>query len=632
MEQLELKDYLQESKLIQARLVILGVVLVVLVLLLIARVGYLQLYQHDRFEVLSKDNRVRLVAVPPIRGQIYDRKGRVLAENVPVFTLEIYPDQVDDMDRLLDEVARIVLLSPIQLERFRTNLTARPSFEAHTLKLNLSEDEVARFMVNQHRFVGAQVQARLQRFYPYGGELVHVLGYVGRINQGEKDRIDAQAYKGTEYIGKLGVEEFYEAELLGEVGFEQIESNAHGRPIRVLDRVPAVSGQDVVLNIDAQLQVKARELLGDRRGSVIAIEPSTGGVLAFVSNPVYDPNKFINGIDHRSYAELRDDPQRPLLNRALYGRYAPGSTIKQLVSLAGLESGWSADRQVHCPGYYQLKGSSHRYRCWKREGHGAVNMIDAIMKSCDVFYYQLANHLGIDKLHSFFSGFGLGSKTGIDLLGEPDGLVPSRDWKRDARGAPWYPGETLITGIGQGYTLTTPLQLGVMASTLANRGRLVEPRLINHFVSDINQSFTFVDIAPELRAAQPAFSEANFETILDGMRGVVEDPRGTAHYYIGRDIAYTMAGKTGTAQVVAIAQGARYDATKLTEFQKDHALFVAFAPVEEPKIAVAVVVENGGGGSSVAAPIARQLFDYYFSESLQADHPESATLASAPGG
>lgn len=625
MEQLELKDYLHETKLIQGRLFALGIILILLVLTLMIRVWYLQVYQHEKFDVLSKDNRVRLVAVPPIRGQIYDRKGRVLAENLPIFTLEIVPDQVADMRALLDEVARIVMISPNQLKRFEAALRSRPGFEAHILKLNLSEEEVARFMVNQHRFPGAQVQARLQRSYPYGGELVHVLGYVGRINQREKDSIDPQAYKGTEYIGKLGIEEYYESELLGKVGFEQIETNAHGRPIRTLDRMPAVSGNDLVLNIDAELQVKARQILGDRRGSVIAIEPATGGVLAFVSNPTYDPNKFVNGIDHRSYGELRDDPQRPLLNRALYGRYAPGSTIKQLVALAGLENGWSASQQVSCPGYYQLKGSSHRYRCWKRVGHGPTNLISAIMKSCDVFFYQMANSLGIDKLHDFLGSFGLGSKTGIDLRGEPDGLMPSREWKRRVKGVVWYPGETLITGIGQGFTLATPLQLGVMSATMANRGQRVEPRIINHMVEGAGDGYTAMDFTPVIREnSQVEFNQANFDTILEGMRGVVESPEGTAHYYIGRDKSYSMAGKTGTAQVVNIAQGARYDASKLTEFQKDHALFVAFAPVEEPKIAIAVIVENGGGGSSVAAPIARQIFDYYLAAET---NEESASLA-----
>ncbi|MEO0368589.1 MAG: penicillin-binding protein 2 [Pseudomonadota bacterium] len=613
MENIQLKDYLRETNLVQSRIVALGIILFVLMFILISRVWYLQIYQHNQFDVLSTDNRVRLIPVPPVRGQTYDRKGRVLAENVPVFTLEVLPDEVDNMNALLDEIAKIVQITPNQIKKFQNLVRSRPSFEPQVLRINLSEEEVARFLVNQHRLRGAQVQPRLQRYYPYGGELVHVLGYVGRINQKEQNRIDSKSYKGTEYIGKLGIEAMYETELLGQVGFEQVETNAHGRPVRTLDRVPPESGNDIVLNIDAELQVKAREYLEGKRGSVIAIDPATGGVLAFVSNPVYDPNKFVNGIDHRTYNGLRDDPNRPLLNRALYGRYAPGSTIKGLVSLAGLENGWSSSKQVTCSGYYQLKGSSHRYRCWNRGGHGPTNMLQSIMKSCDVFYYQLANSLGIDTLHKFLSQFGLGSRTGIDLIGEPSGLMPSKAWKKRVKGTIWYPGETLITGIGQGYMLATPLQLGVMTATMANRGQRIEPQLVNHFARGVSDNFIAKQMPVDEESRQVIeVDNENFQHILDGMQAVVENPRGTA-FASGLNKNYSMAGKTGTAQVVSIAQGAKYDESKLNEFQKDHALFVAFAPVDAPEIAVAVIVENGGSGSSAAAPIARKVMDYYFS-------------------
>lgn len=607
MEQLELKDYLRETGLIHSRLVTMGVILVLLALILVARIWYLQIYSFQRFEVLSKDNRVRIVAVPPVRGQIFDRKGRVVAENIPVFTLEIIPDAVDDMGELLDELAKIIQISPNQIRKFKGLVRTRPDFESQVLKLSLNRDEVARFFVNQYRFKGAQVHARSQRNYPYGGEMVHVLGYVGRINQRDLERIDQKAYKGTEYIGKLGIEAKYEDHLLGKAGFEHVETNAHGRRVRVLDRNPPVSGNDIYLNIDAELQVKAREYLGDKRGSIIAIEPETGDVLAFVSNPIYDPNKFVNGIDFSSYNALRDDVNRPLLNRALNGRYAPGSTIKGLVSLAGLESGWSGNAEVTCPGYYRIKGSTHRYRCWKRYGHGSMSMADSIMQSCDVFYYQMANFLGIDKLHDFLSRFGLGKQTGIDLIGEPSGLMPSREWKKRVRGNIWYPGETLITGIGQGYLLATPLQLGVMTATLANRGRRIEPRLVDRLEQGSD------DISIDQSGSQIGQINAkpnNVESIISAMQAVIEHPRGTARK-IGIDAEYTMAGKTGTAQVVAIAQGAEYDESKLSEFHKDHALFISFAPVDKPKIAVAVIVENGGSGSSAAAPVARKVMDYY---------------------
>ena len=623
MEKIELKDYLRETNLILSRLFALVVLLALLSLILIGRVWYLQIYQYQRFEVLSKDNRVRLVPVPPVRGQIYDRNNKVLAENVPIFTLEVLPSKVKNMDVLLDEVAKIVQLSPNTIKRFKSRVQSRPKFESQILKLSLSEAEVARFVVNQRRFVGAEVQPRLQRYYPYGGEMVHVLGYVGRINQRETDRIDTAAYKGTQYIGKLGIEAKYEQELLGQVGFEQVETNAHGRRVRTLDRTDPVSGEDIYLNIDVELQIKAREYLGDHRGSVIAIEPKSGDVLAFVSNPVYDPNKFVNGIDHRSYNALRDDIDRPLLNRALNGRYAPGSTIKGLVALAGLDNGWNESRTVVCPGYYKLKGSSHRYRCWKRAGHGSTNMINSIMQSCDVFFYQLANSLGIDKMHSYLSRFGLGQRTGIDLIGEPSGLMPSREWKRRARGNPWYPGETVITGIGQGYMLATPIQLGVMTATLANRGGRIEPRLVNKLShGHSNDRSDVSDLSGEL-LEQIDLDPAYFDTVIGAMHNVVQHPRGTARR-AGLNAQYTIAGKTGTAQVVAIAQGAKYDASKLTEFQKDHALFIAFAPVEEPKIAVAVIVENAGSGSRIAAPVARKVMDFYLL-GIDANAPEQET-------
>ena len=611
----ELKDYLRETNLIHSRLIALVILLVVLAFILLARTWYLQVYNNERFEVLSKDNRVRLVSVPPVRGQIFDRNGKVLAENVPVFTLEILPKDVKDMDALLNDVTKLIEVSPSDVRKFKALVKARRGFQAQVLKVNLSEAEVARFSVNQHRFKGAQVRARLQRYYPYAGEMAHVLGYVGRINQRDKESIDRAAYEGTEYIGKRGVEARYESDLLGKVGVEQVETNAHGQRIRTLERNPPVSGDDIYLNIDVDLQVKTREYLGDRRGSVIAIEPETGQVLAFVSSPVYDPNKFINGIDHRSYNALLHDVNKPLLNRTISGRYAPGSTIKGLISMVALENGWSPNKVVTCPGYFTLKGSSHRYRCWKRAGHGPTSMLQSIMKSCDVYYYQMASAIGIDKISTFLKNFGLGQKTGIDLKGEPSGLVPSKEWKRQRYGSTWYPGDTLNTGIGQGDMLVTPLQLGVLTATLANRGVRIEPRLVNRLVHSVNDDIknetSLVEEQVGAVLGVVTAKSLNFDIIIDAMQAVVANVRGTAHQSAGLNAEYTMAGKTGTAQVVAIAQGAKYDASKLNDFQKDHALFVAFAPVEKPKIAIAVIVENGGSGSGAAAPIARKVADYY---------------------
>ena len=614
-DQIELKDYLRETNLIHSRLIALVFLLALLALTLLVRVWYLQVYNNERFEVLSKDNRVRLVPVPPVRGQIFDRNGKVLAENVPVFTLEILPKDVKDMDALLSEITKLIEVSPTDVRKFKALVKSRRGFEVQVLKVNLNEAEVARFSVNQHRLLGAQVQARLQRNYPYGGEMAHVLGYVGRINQRDKNSIDKKAYQGTEYIGKRGIEARYEDDLLGKVGVEQVETNAHGQRIRTLDRNPPISGDDLYLNIDVDLQVKTREYLGDRRGSVIAIEPATGQVLAFVSNPVYDPNKFINGIDHRSYNALLHDVDKPLLNRTISGRYAPGSTIKGLISMAGLENGWSQNKNVTCPGYFTLKGSSHRYRCWKRSGHGPTSMLQSIMQSCDVYYYQLSSAIGIDKISAFLKSFGLGQRTGIDLNGEPSGLVPSREWKRERHGIAWYPGDTLNTGIGQGDMLVTPLQLGVMTATLANRGVRIEPRLVGRLEHSANDDLDNIEpLIEEQIGAQLGVVTAksvNFDIVIDAMEAVVGNTRGTAHRSAGLNAEYTMAGKTGTAQVVAIAQGAKYDASKLNDFQKDHALFVSFAPIDKPKIAIAVIVENGGSGSGVAAPVARKVADYY---------------------
>ena len=478
MAKIRIKDYLRETNLIQSRLILASIAVVLLSTLLLVRLYYLQIEQHDHYATLSRENRLSFVAVPPARGQIYDRNGVVLAENLPTYTLEVVPDNVDDMEDAIDRIARLIELTDVDMERFQAALRARPGFEIRTLKSGLSDDEVARFAVNQHLFNGFHLNARLQRHYPLGAEMVHVVGYVGRISEDDMRRIDKNAYRGTDYIGKLGIEARYERTLMGQAGYEQVETNAHGRVVRTLSRVSPVAGKDLHLNVDFNLQRAAREYLGEFQGSVVAVEPKTGAVLAFVSNPVYDPNPFVNGIDSKSYQQLREDQGRPLLNRALHGRYAPGSTIKPLMALAGLENYRNPTDPVFGKGWFSLKGSRHRYRCWKKTGHGWMNMHDAIVQSCDVYFYSLARDLGIKKMHEFMTRFGLGKETGIDLDGEPSGLVPSEQWKKEARGEPWWPGETVITGIGQGYTLVTPLQLAMLTATIANKGERVQPQLV----------------------------------------------------------------------------------------------------------------------------------------------------------
>ena len=604
-DQLQIKDYLLETNLIHSRLLVVFGVLFLLTLILAVRVWYLQIHDFERFNTLSQDNRIRLIPSSPVRGRIFDRNGKILAENLPVYTLEVLPADVPDMEALISDLSEFVELSDYELKRFRGLVKYRPDFEVQTLKLNLSEEEVARFVVNQHRYQGAQIQARLQRHYPYADELAHVIGYVGRINQKELTTIDQDAYRGTKYIGKLGIEKKYEQELLGKVGYKQAETNAHGRIIRMVKDVQPIAGKDIYLNIDVDLQIAARSFLEPYRGSVIAIKPDSGAVLAFVSNPSYDPNKFVNGIDHASYNALRDNPSKPLLNRALYGRYAPGSTIKGILGLLALENGWTDNDTVYCPGWFRLKGNKHRYRCWRRQGHGQTTIFSSITKSCDVFFYHLAHTLGIDRIHPFLKRFGLGVQTGIDLESEPSGLVPSKEWKKRVKDTVWYPGETVITGIGQGYMLATPIQLGVMTATLATNGQRVQPRLVQKMLDGETREVQAVsgEKVDKIELESPE----SYQYIVQAMRSVMEHERGTARSS-GSGAEYSIAGKTGTAQVVAIAQGEEYDESKLDEFHRDHALFVAFAPIEKPEIAIAVIVENGGSGSKTAAPIARKIF------------------------
>ena len=599
-----IKNFKEEVSIVQSRLIYVGIFIGLLSIILFARIWYLQIYSFNRFNSLSEENRVSLVAVPPNRGEIRDRKNRILADNVSIYILQATHSNQVKFDDMIDQLSRIISFTPWEMKRARQAAKSSAKFEPYTLKFNLNPQEVAKFAVNQHLFPNVSIQALLQRHYPYEGELAHVIGYVGRLSKKDLTKIDKPKYRGVNYIGRLGLESSYESVLLGQSGFEQVEQNAHGRTIRLLNKQASVPGQDLKLFLDIELQKAAREALGDKRGSVVAIDPKTGGVLAFVSTPVYDPNKFVNGIDHESYSQLREDVNKPLLNRSMYGRYAPGSTIKGLFALVGLQNGFDARKRVFCPGWYSLRGQKHRYRCWKPDGHGNVNFVDAITVSSDVYFYHLAYTLGIDKLSEFMTKFGLGTPTGIDLESEPSGLMPSREWKRRVHKTVWYPGETVITGIGQGYTLMTPIQLANVATTLANRGVRKTPRLVENIVLDESR-------LEHVMASDNTRDE--YEQVIQAMKQVVHGKKGTARG-ISRGLKYEIAGKTGTAQVVGIPQGAKYDAEKLEEFKRDHSLFIGFAPIEEPRIALAVIVENGGSGSKVAAPIARKVFDKYFEE------------------
>lgn len=610
MRGITLKDSIRELAQFRSRTIIAGLFTVLLLMVLVGRLFYLQIYNHTRFTTLSHNNRVNILPIAPTRGLIYDRNGVLLAENIPTFSLEIVPEQVEDMERTLAEIGKLIDIRAVDLERFRESLKRSRRFKEIPLRYRLNDIEVARIAVNRHRLPGVEINSRLSRHYPLGPLTAHVVGYVGRINERELKTLDTSNYAATSHIGKVGIEKTYEEELHGRVGFQQVETNARGRILRELERTPPVPGRSLHLNVDIRLQRIAEEAFAGERGALVAIDPRDGSVLAMVSTPSYDPNLFVNGIDSKTYAALRDSNDRPLFNRALRGSYPPGSTVKPVVGLAGLESGTVRPHdRVFCPGYYTLEGDDHRYRDWKRAGHGPVTVHRSIVESCDVFYYDLAFELGIDRMSSYLAKFGLGERTGIDMVGESSGLLPSREWKRANRNQPWYPGETLITGIGQGFMLTTPLQLASFTGTLAMDGQRYRPRVVAA-VEDA-ASGEIVPRQPEPLPAVPIRNRSNWDRIHAAMKDVVHGPRGTARS-IGYDVDYTIAGKTGTAQVFGIAQGEKYVAEEIAKRLRDHALFVAFAPVEAPQIAVGVIVENGGSGGAVAGPVAGKVMETYF--------------------
>ncbi|CAK0764603.1 Peptidoglycan D,D-transpeptidase MrdA [Gammaproteobacteria bacterium] len=610
-----LKDPLREARVVHARSIEALAGVFFLLLAVIGRLFYLQVLSHEHFQMLSRDNRVKIVPVPPTRGLIYDRNGVLLAENQVSFSLEIVPEQVGNLNETLDELSRLIEVSPADRQRFLRLVRQHRGFEAVPLRFHLSEEEVARFSVNRLRFPAVDIQARLSRYYPLGELATHAVGYVGRINEWEVQHLDSANYAGSSHVGKVGVEHYHEDLLHGKVGYEQVETNAQGRALRVLERTPPVSGDDLYLTLDVRLQAAAEAALGEFNGAVVALEPRTGSILALVSKPSYDPNPFVNGIDVKSYRELQTNHNRPLYNRAMRGQYPPGSTIKPFVTLAGVEHGLvSGKRGVYCPGWYRLSGEEHKYRCWKHTGHGAVDMNRAIVESCDVFFYDLAGNLGIDRLSNYLSRFGFGSKTGVDISGELGGLLPTRDWKRLARNQSWYPGETIITGIGQGFLNATPLQLAYATATLANRGQPVRP----HILYAVAQPATKV-----LQVHQPQLQEPlsidnaeYWDKVTSAMMDVVHSSSGTAKRIVA-GLNYHIAGKTGTSQVFGLGQKEKYVKENIPLELRDHALFIAFAPVEAPRIAIAVIAENAGSGGAMAAPIARQILDAYLKEKIE---------------
>lgn len=607
-----LKDHWREQRMFLGRLIAAAVIVVMLAGLVVYRLVDLQVVHFEHFSRLSQGNRVRIEPVPPVRGLLFDRRGRLLAENRPVYQLELVPEQVRDIEATLAELIELGLVREDDLPRIRSQIRSQRRFEPTVLRPRLSEEEAARFAVKRPRFTGVDIQARLARQYPLGPVGSHAIGYVGAISESDLQRLDTANYAGTAQTGRIGAERAWEHLLHGTTGYRQILVNAQGRTLQELERTDAVPGRNVYLTIDLELQTAAEEAMQGRRGALVAVDPRNGEVLALVSLPSYDPNLFSTGISAAQYRALQEDIDQPLFNRALRGQYPPGSTIKPMLALAGLHYGViDGEDTVFCPGWFSLANHSHRYRDWKRTGHGAIDLEESVAQSCDVYYYRLAVALGIERMHEFLDLFGFGRATGIDIPGEQPGLVPSRDWKRSAFSRPqdqvWFPGETVITGIGQGYMLATPLQLAQAAAVMGGRGQGYRPSLLAAVEDPITGERQPAERHP---LAPLKVSPHQFEEVVDSMVAVVHGARGTARA-VGLGSRWTIAGKTGTAQVIGIAQGEEYDEEEVEERHRPHALFIAFAPAENPRIAVSVLVENGASGSAAAAPVARAVIDHW---------------------
>ena len=631
MDNLDFKDLFGETRIFSRRALLFGCILVLLALGLVARMFYLQVIQHDRFTAISDNNRILLQPIPPNRGLIYDANGVLLAKNTASRSLNITPELIDDFDATVAALREIVEITDKDIDRYkkRRKRSRRP-YESIPLRLNLNEEVIARIAVNSYRLPGVSVDAELVRHYPLAGLTAHVLGYVSRINEKELKRIDPAKYSGTQNIGKLGLEKFYEEQLLGQVGYQKVEINARGRVLKVLESSAPTPGTDIELYLDSRLQKVAEDALGDRKGAVVAIDPQTGGILSMVSTPSFDTNLFVTGIDSETYGELRDSPELPLFNRALRGQYPPGSTMKPFIALSGLEQGntnWQ--HEIFDPGWYQLTRNGRFYRDWKKHGHGRVNLKKAIVQSCDTFFYELAHHMEIDELHDFLAQFGFGASTAMDIAESLNGILPSRAWKKKVLNDSWYTGDSLNVGIGQGYMLATPLQLAIATAVLAKRGKWIQPRLMKSIIKpgelpEKGDEPTVVEGVDEYDYVETSLGDIdvknpeNWTKMIDAMKTVVHGKRGTARK-IAKNVKYKIAGKTGTAQVVGIKQDEEYDVTKVAKRNQDHGLFIAFAPVDKPKIAIAVIVENGGGGSSSAAPVARKVMDAYLLKPVEED-------------
>lgn len=603
------KDHQREAKLFRNRVLVMAAFMLLLVSTLVYRYYDLQIVNYEEYATQSERNRVHVQPVPPTRGLIFDRNNELIADNKASFTLSVVSADATELNNTIELLKTLIEVTPSDLGKFyKAQKQRRHKLDPVPLRYRLTEDEIARLAVNQHLLEGVEVNAELVRNYPHMDMFAHVIGYTGRISEKEMDAFtpeQLQRYSGTHAIGKNGIEKSYEDVLLGQVGSQNVETNARGRVMRVLDRIDPKQGSDLHLYLDTRLQETAVTVMQGRRGAVVAIDVKTGGVLAAVSNPGFDPNLFVTGISYRDYKSLNEDIDTPLFNRFLQAQYPPGSTVKPVIGLIGLQEGFTdVHRTISDRGVFTLPGNSRLWRDWSLKvtggGHGQVNLKTGISQSCDVYFWELGNRMGIDRMSKYGHYFGLGILTGIDVPSERSGIWPSREWKRAAKGQAWYPGDTVNISIGQGFMLATPLQLAVMTSTIANRGMRHRPQ----FVKQIGNQ-PVEPVIEDTFEAQPEYWDA----IFDGMAEVVHGPRGTANRYMSPGAEYRMAGKSGTAQVVGIAQNAKYKSELLKERHRDHALFVAFAPLEDPQIAVAVMVENAEGGSSKAAPIARWVMD-----------------------
>lgn len=611
-KRISIRNHSAESALFMRRTVVVSIAILFAIGILISNLYYLQITSFETYQTRSNANRISVQTVPPNRGLIYDRNGVILAENRPVYSLQVIVNKTKNLKNNIEQLQQLLSLTEQEIEYFYNKKRYTRSFKAIVIRDNLTPEEVALFTVNQHKFKGFSIQANLKRFYPFGDAFTHVLGYIAKINSRDLQRIEQRGesarYRGTNYIGKLGIEKYYEELLHGQPGQRQVEVDSWGKVIRTLSFTPPVPGKDLKLNIDIKLQLKAQQLLGDHRGSVIIMDAKTGGILTLISNPSYDPNLFVQGISSKQYRALLQSKDRPLINRATQGRYPPASTIKPQMALLALDSDVITESTViNDPGWWQVPGSKRRFRDWKRWGRGKVDVSRAIEESSDVFFYDTAYKVGIDRINPFMNKFGFGAYSGLDIGEETKAIMPSRDWKKTRFRAPWYDGDTISVGIGQGYWTVTPIQLTKATAILARRGEIIEPRILQSIISS-GGSLSPVH-EPELPIKLK--DEHYWDIALQAMLGVTTKRRGTAHKAFA-GTSYSVAGKSGTAQVVSMKEDEKYDASKMKERHRDNAMFVAFAPFKSPELVATVVLENAGGGSSNAAPIVRAMFDEYF--------------------